>query len=199
MEKAKIILHAKEYLDQLSNGIDPLRKTIIEADSIVFQPQIQRCFAFISGILQELLDHGGYVALSETESKKYELVRKKAAFQLTDEKKREVLICREGITATGFLRNINRMIDNKCMEKLSAKSVNTWLQEYGLIKAEKKQTMINKTVWNLTDSAQEIGIAEQDVADPKTGEIKRQIVYSQQAQLFLLDHLEEISAKARSR
>ena len=80
------------------------------------------------------------------------------------------------------------------MEKLSIKSVNAWLQKRGYILQGKTQAVINKTVWMPSAEARQLGIDEIDVPDPKTGEIKHQLMYSTQAQEFLLAHLEEITS-----
>lgn len=194
MNKKQIIQHAKSYLDMLTNGIDPIHKTKFTEDSVVSQPQLQMCFAYVSGILQELLDHNGYVALPDENGKTYELVSRKEAFYFTQEQKRLITINPVGTSPAGFLKNVNRLVNSQCMEKLTAKAVNAWLQNNGYIAATKTSTVVNRTVWLATGKAKDLGFGETACADPVTGEVKRQMVYSPQAQLFLIDHLDEIVA-----
>ena len=158
--------------------------------------------------MQEVLENNGLVLLDTDEAAQqtpaavpvsvngasYELVRKKAAFSLTPEQKKEVMISRLPITPAAFLRNVNQRINAGEMEKLSIRSVNAWLQKNGYITQGKIQTVMNRTVWMPSPEARQLGINETEVPDPKTGEIKRQLMYSAQAQEFLLAHLEEITA-----
>lgn len=205
MNKRRIIQHAKNYLDLLAAGTDPISQETISGDSVVSRPQMQKCFQFVSAILKEVLENNGLVLLDPEEAQQtpaavpvtvngssYELVRKKAAFRLSPAQRQEVLISRLPITPSEFLKNVNRLVNPAEMEKLSIKSVNAWLRKNAYISEGKAQTIVNKTVWKPTRFAEEIGITEMDVSDVKTGEIKRQLMFSTQAQEFLLAHLEEI-------
>lgn len=211
MNKRQVIQHAKNYLDMLAAGTDPISKESIGGDSVASRPQMQKCFQFVSDILREVLENNGLVLLDAEDASpqtpasvpvtvngnSYELVRKKAAFSITTEQRREVLISRLPITPNEFLKNVNRMVNPSAMEKLSITSVNAWLRKGGYIAEGKTQTVINKTVWKPTHFAEEIGISEMDVSDAKTGEIKRQLMFSARAQEYLLEHLEEITAETK--
>ena len=97
MNKRQVIQHAKNYLDLLTHGTDPITQESIEEDSVLSKPQMQKCFQFVSAILQEVLENNGLVLLDVEEAVKnasasvpisingngYELVRKKAAFSMT--------------------------------------------------------------------------------------------------------------------
>lgn len=207
MNKRQIIQHAKNYLDLLAEGTDPISQEAIDGDSVASRPQMQKCFQFVSAILREVLENNGLVLLDAEDAQQtpaavpvtvngnsYELVRKKAAFRITAEQRQEVLISRLPITPSEFLKNVNRVVNPANMEKLSIKSVNAWLQKNAYIAEGKTQTIVNKTVWKPTRFAEEIGIMEMDVPDAKTGEIKRQLMFSAQTQEFLLAHLEEITS-----
>ena len=211
MNKRQVIQHAKNYLDLLAAGTDPISNEKIEGDSVVSRPQMQKCFQFVSAILQEVLQNNGLVLLDLEEAVQqppasvpvsvnggsYELVRKKAGFSLIPERKSEVWISRLPITPTEFLKNVNRTVNPAVMEKLSMKTVNTWLRKNAYIAEGKAQTITYRTVWKPTRFAEEIGISEIDVSDPKTGEIKHQLMFSAQAQEYLLNHMEEIAAEAK--
>ena len=210
MNKRQVIQHAQSYLDMLAAGTDPISMETIGEDSVVSRPQLKKCFQFVSAILREVLENNGLVLLDMENAPQasspapvtvngsaYELVRKKAGFSLTSDQKRDVLISRLPITPSEFLKNVNRLVDPSAMEKLSSKSVNAWLQKNAYIAQGKTQVVMNRTVWRPTRFAEEIGITELDVPDPKTGEIKRQLMFSPQAQEYLLSHLEEIAAESK--
>ena len=209
MNKRQIIRHAKNYLDLLAAGTDPISNEKIEGDSVVSRPQMQKCFRFVSDILQEVLQNNGLVLLDMEDAagqaplavpvtvhgSSYELVRRKAGFSLTPEQKRDVLISRLPITPAEFLKNVNSAVNPTVMEKLSAKAVNAWLKKNAYIAEGKTQVVMNRTVWHPTPVAREIGIIETDVTDPKTGGIKQRLMLTTHAQEYLLTHLEEIAAE----
>ena len=58
----------------------------------------------------------------------------------------------------------------------------------------KEPTTINRTIRRPSNRSSEIGIQEQESVDPKTGELKKQMVFTLQAQAYLLAHLEDIAA-----
>jgi hypothetical protein len=52
--------------------------------------------------------------------------------------------------------------------------------------------MVNKTVYKPSDLATKIGIVTEEMIDRKSGEVKEQIRLGQEAQLFIIENLEEI-------
>ena len=207
MNKFQVIEHAKNYLDMLAAGTDPISKELIPDDSVVSKPQLKKCFQFVSAVLQEVLQNNGLVlpdaedantqapatAPVTVNGSNYELVRKKAAFCMTQEQKNEVLISRLPITPNE-LKKVKRTVNAADMEKLSIKSISDWLNSQGYIAEGKMPAVINRTIWKPTQLAQQIGFTEMDVPDANTGDMKQQLMYSSQAQQFLLAHMEEIAA-----
>ena len=205
-DRRRVIQHAKGYLEQLSKGIDPISGDKVGSDSVAGEPRLQKCFAFVAEILEELLANGGRVDLSGGAAAKaeappperpqappqYELVRKKEPFRLSAEQKRFVEITREPITPTVFINHINRAVDTAAMEKLSIRRVNAWLLKNGYIAETRQPTVVTRTVMKPMEKAVEIGIHEQEQTDPRTGEIKPLIVLTSRAQAFLLENLEHI-------
>ena len=200
MNKRRVIQHAKGYLDLLSKGIDPISQKEVDPASIVAEPRLQKCFAFVSDLLEELLANDGHVALSydgadappNASAPQYELVRKKDPFRLSQEQRGRVMIAKGPVTPITFVNHINRVIDSEAMEKLSIKSINTWLLKNEYISQTKQPAIITKTVMKPMLKAADIGIEEAETTDPKTGEIKSRIVLTQKAQQFLLDNLDRI-------
>jgi hypothetical protein len=194
MNKRKVIEHARNYMDLLAQGIDPISQKAVDPRSIVVEPRLQKCFAFVSGILEELLANGGYVSLPDDGSgaPQFELVRKKVAFRLTPEQRGRVFVARGSVTPISFVNQINRVIDSEAMEKLSVKRINAWLLKNEYIAQTKQPTVITKTVMKPMLKAAKIGIEETETTDPKTGEIKYRIMLTPKAQQFLLDNLDRI-------
>ena len=194
MTKRQIIQHAKDYLDLLAQGVDPISRSPIPEDSAACQPQLRKCFAYVSSILHEMLDHHGFVDLQDADAPDYELVAKKQPFHLTDEEKQKIYIVPTGTTPTVFLRYVNNVANLEKMERLTPKAVNTFLQKRGLLVSRKNPTMVQKTFWSPTPTAIAMGFVEITVTDPETGEIHQQLRYSREAQEYLIQHLDEIQA-----
>ena len=196
MNRRKVIEHAKDYMDLLARGVDPISGKAVGPESVVAEPRLQKCFAFVSEILDELLATGGHVELPDAgaDAPQYELVRIKAAFRLTPAQRQRVYIPPSPVTPTAFVNQVNRMIDSAAMEKLSVKSINAWLLKNGYIAETKQPAVINRTVMKPMEKAAGIGIEEAEVTDPNTGEIKSRLVLNPQAQRFLLDNLDSILA-----
>lgn len=192
MNKRQIIQHAKDYMDLLSKGIDPINQK--EIGPIAAEPRLQKCFSFVSGILEELLANGGYVALPAdgSEAPQFELVRKKVAFRLSREQRRNIYIASAPITPTAFVNHVNRVVDSEVMEKLSIKWINAWLLKNAYITETKQPAVINRTVMRPLPKAAGIGISEEETIDPNTGEVKSRLMLTRQAQQFLLDNLDQI-------
>lgn len=194
MDKVQVLNHTKNYMDMLAQGVDPISHERIEADSVVLQPRMQKCFAFVAGVLDELIKNHGFIALSSDDAIRYEVIEKKSAFSLNKDQMHRISVSTKPITPNTFLNNINRVVDGKRMEKLSSKSINAWLLAQGLIIETKEPAMINRTVRKPTEKSSEIGIQEEEITDAKTGEVKKRMILTLQAQAYLLEHLNEIAA-----
>lgn len=192
MYRRRVVERAREYMELLSQGVDPVSRREVGSVSVVSQPQLQKCFAFVSELLGDLLENGGCVELPSADGTRYELVRRKSAFSLTEQQRQRVYISPEPVTPNAFVRNLNRPIDAAVMEKLSVKSVNGWLLRNGFVTEDKAPAVINRTVWRPTSKAEEIGIEEVESVDPQTGEVKRQLVFTDAAQLYLLNRVEQM-------
>ena len=195
MNKRQIIQHAKGYMDLLSKGIDPIRQREVgPEDSIVSEPRLQKCFAFVCSILEEVLANDGCVALPQDGpgAPQYELVRKKDPFRLSQAQRESVFIGKSPVTPNIFINRINRVIDSEAMEKLSVKSVNAWLLKNEYIAQTRQSAVVTRTVMKPLQKAAGIGIEEAETTDPKTGEIKCRLMLTPKAQQFLLDNLDHI-------
>lgn len=200
MNKRQVIQHAKNYMDLLSKGIDPISQREAGPVSVIAEPRLQKCFAFVSNILEELLANGGYVVLPDEDpdvppsdsAPQYDLVRRKVPFRLSQEQRRDVCITNNPIAPSTFISHINRVVDGEAMEKLSFKRINVWLLRNGYVAMTKQPMLINRSVMKPMQKAAKIGIEEVEATDPRTGEIKSRIVLTPKAQQFLLDNLDHI-------
>ncbi|HIT79139.1 MAG TPA: hypothetical protein IAC40_02520, partial [Candidatus Faecivivens stercorigallinarum] len=61
MTELDILIHAKDYIDKLAQGIDPISGQEVPEDSVINQARLVRCFFYVSGVLQKVIDNGGTV------------------------------------------------------------------------------------------------------------------------------------------
>ena len=58
MEK---LFNAKEFMDKLSNGIDPVSEEVLTKDVLLGNIDLSRCFFFVSDILRQVIENDGFV------------------------------------------------------------------------------------------------------------------------------------------
>lgn len=61
MTQLETMQHAKQYLDQLSNGTDPITQEPLKRDDPLATERLQKCFAYVSGILGQVIANGGQI------------------------------------------------------------------------------------------------------------------------------------------
>ena len=60
MTELDILIHAKDYIDKLAQGIDPISGQEVPEDSVINQARLVRCFFYVSGVLQKILVTSGH-------------------------------------------------------------------------------------------------------------------------------------------
>ena len=193
MDRAELVERAKMYLQLLSNGVHPVTGASVPDDSAFVDTKGKRCFAFITEVLDEYIELKEKVEQLERDRDKNTIVvAQKQAFSITPEQRNGIRLSKEPLSLFSFMRNINSAIDTDTTEKLSSTRVNKWLVNRGIVTTRKVQTVTNKTVYTPSDIAIKIGITEDTVVDPKSGEVKTQIKFGESAQLFIIENLEDI-------
>lgn len=61
MTDLEVLRRAKLYMDRLAQGFDPITGHELPEDSVLNQVRLTRCLFYVSDILQQVLDNGGYV------------------------------------------------------------------------------------------------------------------------------------------
>lgn len=86
MTELEIMQHAKDYLDKLAKGIDPLTDREVPEGDIINNVRISRCLFYVSDVLRQVIENGGIQVRVMKESEK-------APFALTlEERSRYPLI-----------------------------------------------------------------------------------------------------------
>lgn len=168
---------AQKWIEKLANGINPLNDELVKDDDLINNVHISRCLFYVTELLGEIN--------AET---KVERRSRKAFFLSTMDAVNIPVSVPNGIA--NFARLVNTYIPAN-MKPLSAVQVIKWLRNEGFMQEVMKDDT-HKT--NLpTEKGYSIGITTEVQRNPEGMEYQR-VVYSVDAQKFMLNNIEAIAA-----
>lgn len=185
MEDLSILKRAKEYIDKLARGINPLTDEDAEDDTLVNNVRITRCFFYISDVLGKVIENGGEIG----KKKRAEKVEKVGLFEfaLTDEQKASVKLSREPLAITNFVALINEVIDTATHKKLSYRTVVSHLLEEGYLMVREESDGETKVP---TEKGYALGIMRE--RKDYDGRFYYVNLYSENAQSYILENINEM-------
>lgn len=178
MTDLEIMQRAKMYMDKLAQGIDPITGNEVPGDSLLNNVRLARCFLYVSGILQQVIDNGGSVGSKP----------KKNNFTVTPQMMSRLVPADHPLRVSDFTEILAAASDDPNTRRPSTTVITDWLLSKGFLEkvpnAEGKQRRVP------TEAGRRIGI----YAETRQGQYGEYLAvyYSVDAQQFLLDHLEEI-------
>ena len=158
MDQLEILHKAKMYIDKLANGINPLTDQPVDDNDVVNNVKLSRCFFYVSDVLRQVIENGGYV---------HRRFHRRKKFQITDEELSRFEYSDEPITMKELVLRINKLIDQNEIRRISAMALNAWLRGMGLIEAGEGK--YGKLRWVPSKLGEEIGI-----------EVKGKMVYDKE-------------------
>ncbi len=177
---------ARMYMEKLANGINPLDDSKIPEQELINNVHLSRCFFFVADVLRQTIETGGATSQKKTKTK--------CPFALPMEQRRAFPYSQEPIPISVLTKRINEMIDTKDMAALKYQSITSWLVSVGMLRV---LTIDGRHERKLpTPVGNQIGISSEEKIGqngPYTG-----IYYNEDAQRFILDHLDAILAFERS-
>ena len=174
MTELETVQRAKMYIDQLAHGIDPISGTELPEDSALNNIRLARCFFYVSGILEQVIQNGGQVGSVQ-----------KAEFTITQEQLANVQVSAYPIRISDFTEALNQAVDTRTMKKLRPVTINNWLEAKGFL--TKIPTPDGKNHRVPTDAGRNLGITAEMRQSPK-GDYWA-LSYDSNSQRFLLDNL----------
>ena len=180
--------HAKEYIDKLANGIDPFTDKPVPDDDIVNNVKLSRCFFYISGILEKVIENGGEV----TVEKAVEVIKphKRGAVVITDEARARFKRFINEVSLSTFTDMINKHIDRDVSVKLKGCAIADWLTVIGMLSEEHLPNGKLKKV--PTENGISEGIRLNEYLTPG-GFPRYAVMISPSAQQFVLDNIDAIA------
>lgn len=169
-----------DWMKCLAQGYDPRTGDFLEKDTVLHDVEFARCFYFVSEMIEELLSN--HIVIDRK--------RKIEEFYLTEEMKNTIKAIEDNVTISTFIEPYNRMIGELKMKKLQATKITNWLLKEGYLMVETDERGKNYRVPSI--SGKDLGLSsEQRSGQYGTYEI---VLYSKDAQQFLVNHMEEIVA-----
>ena len=177
MTELEIMQRAKVYMDKLAQGIDPISDQEMPEDSVLNNVRLARCFFYVSGILDQVIANGGNVKKTP-----------KKNFYVTEEELRRLNPSPEPIRITQFVELVMNAINDPDRKKLKTTTITDWLIEKGFL--SKQADTDGKSKRLPTAMGEQIGLAVK-LREGQYGTYQA-VYYSEEAQRFLLDHLQEM-------
>lgn len=179
MEELLKLKRAREYMQALSEGVDPLSGLEIPEDDVANQVRLCRCFAYVASVLDKVIQNGGAVGGGP---------RIVARLGLTEEQKQAVELSGRPIGITELAKRILAAAGVDRMRGVSGVHMAAWLLEKGFLEEEFDDEGELQRVPSETGTA--LGITK--IMRETTYGVKSMNLYSQEAQQFILDNLDEI-------
>ena len=177
MTELETMQRAKMYLDKLAQGINPITDEEVPEDSVLNNVRLARCFFYVSGVLDQLIANGGKVNKSA-----------KGDFYITEEELRRVKPTQEPILISQFLELVMNAIGDTERKRLSHTTITNWLILKGFL--QKQEGPDGKSKRLPTPAGEQLGLTVR-TREGQYGTYQA-VYYSQDAQQFLLDHLQDI-------
>lgn len=177
MTELEIMQRAKMYMDKLAQGIDPISDQEMPEDSVLNNVRLARCFFYVSGVLDQVIACGGNVKKTP-----------KKDFYVTEEELCRVAVSQEPIRITQFVDRIMDVINDPDRKKLKTTTITDWLIEKGFM--TKQPAADGKAKRLPTAMGEQIGLTVK-LREGQYGTYQA-VCYSEDAQRFLLDHLQEM-------
>ena len=153
MTELEIMQHAKDYLDKLAKGIDPLTGREVPEDDVINNVRISRCLFYVSDILRQVIENGGVIG---TPTKKRALV----PYALPYGERSRYTFGEWPLSASQVAQRLNELVDLSAMQKLKTTSITKFLLQSGLLFEEEapsgnKNKRPTEAGWKLGISTQQ--------------------------------------------
>ena len=121
MTELELTGKAKEMIDKMANGINPITGEYLAETDCVNNVRISRCFFFISDILRQVLERGGLAP------------KKKIPFFISEDQLQYFRYSDEPLFLSEIARRINELTGNPDMKKITYVDISAYLMDEGYL------------------------------------------------------------------
>lgn len=179
MTELEKMQRAKMYIDKLANGINPIDNAPAADSDIINNVRLSRCLFYVSGVLGQVIENNGVIGKAKASKKAFSISAKD--------------ICRFSFSETPIpvseiAKRLNALVDLDIYRQFNHNAIASWLIEIGALEWE--TTPNGESVKRPTEQGKRLGIS----TETRTGMTREYviIVYSKDAQQFILDNIEAI-------
>ena len=185
MTEAELLLHAKSYIDQLAQGINPLTGKPVPEGELINNVRISRCFFYVSGVLGKVAEYGGLEAIP---AKRHSTNAGLPPFRISKDVLRRFDYSDESLLVSHIANRVNALVDTSAMKKLSGAAILKWLERIGML--EEVLTDAGKKSRRPTPQGNAMGISV-EMRQGYSGPYQA-VTYNRQAQQFIIDNMDAI-------
>lgn len=167
------------YIQRIAQGYNPVTNEEADGDSVLNNPNVIRCMYFVKDVLEEV--KRGDAKTGTTRSR-----TKKAAFPF------EILNefhYQEDTSISYLLQQIHQPLEGMNVKKISPQTVTNWLKKAGYL-TEEYIAEVKKVSTTPTEKGKELGIYTEVRMFSTHAYLA--VIYNQNAQEFIVRHLEAI-------
>lgn len=171
---------AKQCIDSLVEGLNPFTGQPLPAEDIVNDVRVSRSLFFVSLLLQEQLQG---------------TTGEKQPFRLSSAERKRIVFSPQPIPVSELARRMNDVIDTQNCKKMGYRQITDWLIEVGMLRIMKNS--VGSQCRRPTTSGEKLGIS----VESRVGQYGpyQVVLYNENAQHFIIDHVDSVMAFARSK
>jgi len=179
MTELEKMQRAKMYIDKMANGINPIDDAPAADSDMINNVRLSRCLFYVSDILRQVIDNNGVIGKVKSSKK---------AFFLSADSINDFSFSETPIPVSEITKRLNDLADLEVCYKLKHSAITNWLISIGAL--EIRELADGRNTKRPTEQGQMLGIS----SEKRTGMNGEYVVvvYSKDAQQFILDNIEAI-------
>jgi hypothetical protein len=190
MTELEIMQRAREYVEKLAKGIDPITGREVPEGEVINNVRVSRCLFYVADMLRKVIESGGVRAEREAAPARVMKRSEKAPFALSLEDRERYPFEDGPVTVSVIAQRLNEFVDQDAVQKLKTASITGYLMKTGLLAEEVKPD--GTKAKRPTEAGRSLGIS----TATRTGMYGEYtaVIYDRDAQQFILDNLDAIAA-----
>ncbi len=170
---------SKDYIDKLVEGVNPVNGKPISTREVIYDYKVSRQLEFLSDYLKDEINR----LEDKTRTKNIDADDELMEFELTDKELANLKLSSKPVSLADVCNMLNHLRPSSNMRKLKAISAVEVLCNLG---------MINRVRRKITPTEEGMKLGIQFKEFQSNGATLTKVLYSKEAQQFIVDHLDEI-------
>ncbi len=171
---------SKDYLDKLVEGINPVNGKPISTREVIYDYKVSRQLEFLSEYVKNEIKRLENNEKAKKDDEDDELME----FELTDKELKKIELSEKPISLADICNMLNHLRPSSKMRKLKSISAIEVLNAFGMIDRVRRKIIP-------TEQGTALGIQFKEFQS--NGSTLTKVLYSKDAQQFIIDHLKEIT------